>query len=223
MIWRCLALLVSLGAHYAWLSYSDTVQLPQLSGGSQQLPVAMSISMVTVKPAPTPAPKQPPPEKPAEPVAEVVEKPVINDKAKKPVPVKQELPEPEPAEVVEEVDEELIVDAVAEATSIEASDNPPGLESLPVINDAAFRSRPTPPVYPKLALRKRQQGEALVQALVDPEGATLEVKLVRSSGFALLDKSALKAVRGWQFEAARIDGAAISAWVEVPVAFTINR
>lgn len=219
MIWRCLALLVSLGAHYAWLSYSDTVQLPQLSGGSQQLPVAMSISMVTVKPAPTPAPKKPP----AEPVTDVVEKPVIKDTAKKPVPVKQELIEPEPAEVVEEAFEEPIVDAVAEATSIEASDNPPGLESLPVINDAAFRSRPTPPVYPKLALRKRQQGEALVQALVDPEGATLEVKLVRSSGFALLDKSALKAVRGWQFEAARIDGAAISAWVEVPVAFTINR
>lgn len=219
MIWRCLALLVSLGAHYAWLSYSDTVQLPQLSGGSQQLPVAMSISMVTVKPAPTPAPKKPP----AEPVKDVVEKPVIKDTAKKPVPVKQELIEPEPAEVVEEAFEEPIVDAVAQATSIEASDNPPGLESLPVINDAAFRSRPTPPVYPKLALRKRQQGEALVQALVDPEGATLEVKLVRSSGFALLDKSALKAVQGWQFEAARIDGAAISAWVEVPVAFTINR
>jgi protein TonB len=87
----------------------------------------------------------------------------------------------------------------------------------------SYRQAPQPPVYPKTALRRKQQGEVLVQALVSEEGNTEQVEVVRSSGVASLDASALKAVSGWVFEAAKMDGRPIRAWIEVPVAFELRR
>ncbi len=96
-------------------------------------------------------------------------------------------------------------------------------QPLPVVRELRYRQPPRPPVYPKLALRRRQQGEAWVRARVNARGITEAVELLQSSGFELLDQSALSAVQGWQFAAAERDGVAIAAWVEVPVAFEIHR
>ncbi|HBC56320.1 MAG TPA: energy transducer TonB, partial [Gammaproteobacteria bacterium] len=76
--------------------------------------------------------------------------------------------------------------------------------------------------YPRQALRRHQQGEALIRVLVNAEGNTQNVFLQRSSGYAILDRSALHAVKGWNFVAAEEDGEPIDAWVEVPVAFKIQ-
>jgi len=93
---------------------------------------------------------------------------------------------------------------------------------LPVITDPRFRQTPNPPVYPSRARQLGQQGEALIRARVDLAGNPAEVILWRSSGFALLDRAALAAVRQWQFEPARRDGQPIAAWVEVPIRFSLQ-
>ena len=48
------------------------------------------------------------------------------------------------------------------------------------------------------------------------------VRVKRSSGYASLDNSALEAVRAWRFEPARRMGAAVDAWVEIPIRFKLS-
>ncbi|MGE5147266.1 MAG: TonB family protein [Candidatus Eiseniibacteriota bacterium] len=91
-----------------------------------------------------------------------------------------------------------------------------------VLTTARFRAPPAPPVYPKRAVAMAQEGVVLVRALIDTEGNAREIKLWRSSGFALLDEAALHAVRGWAFEPARSAGRAVTAWVEIPVNFQLR-
>ena len=67
-----------------------------------------------------------------------------------------------------------------------------------------------------------QQGTVIVRALVGPDGSADDIVVWRSSGYALLDAAALRAVRGWAFEPASVSGRRITAWVEVPVRFAIR-
>lgn len=85
-----------------------------------------------------------------------------------------------------------------------------------------YRHPPTPPVYPQRSIELNQQGEALVRVRLDPDGSAAEILLWRGSGFALLDRAALTAVRGWQFLPAMRDGRPVAAWVEIPVRFHLR-
>jgi protein TonB len=85
-----------------------------------------------------------------------------------------------------------------------------------------YRHPPTPAVYPPRAVDLGQQGEVLVRVRLDPNGAAVEIVIYRSSGFELLDRAALAAVRGWQFLPAVRDGRAVAAWVEIPVRFHLR-
>jgi protein TonB len=228
------ALLASLVLH--WLIFSQDPaqeQVVQLAGGAQQLPIAVNFSVAAVaqsapsEPVP-PKPEPPKQVKPKQPLKEVV-------KATKTPLVEKTVdsqPQQEVAEVVEvERDVEVEHDTTETpaqqeqlaAQAATTAQQPPGLESIPVVREVSYRQVPQPPVYPKTALRRKQQGEVLVQALVSEEGNTEQVEVVRSSGVASLDASALKAVSGWVFEAAKMDGRPIRAWIEVPVAFELRR
>jgi protein TonB len=85
-----------------------------------------------------------------------------------------------------------------------------------------YRQPPEPPEYPQRARRLRQQGIVMVRALVTPTGAVESVKVFSSSSHPLLDKSALAAVRDWEFVPARNNGQAVESWVQVPVNFVLN-
>lgn len=97
----------------------------------------------------------------------------------------------------------------------------PEAEPVRVVK-AKYREAPRPPKYPRKAKRKKQQGEVLLHALVDSRGVTLEIKVVHSSGFELLDKAALKAAKRWLFEPAKEGGVAIESWVSIPVMFKLS-
>ena len=79
-----------------------------------------------------------------------------------------------------------------------------------------------PPRFPPRALELKQQGTVIVRALVAPDGTSGEIIVWRSSGYALLDAAAVRAVRDWAFEPASVEGRRIAAWVEVPVRFAIR-
>jgi protein TonB len=85
-----------------------------------------------------------------------------------------------------------------------------------------FRVPPRPAAYPPRAIELGHQGEALVRVRLAPDGSAAEIVLWRGTGFELLDKAALAAVRGWQFLPAIRDGHAVAAWVEIPVRFHLR-
>lgn len=79
-----------------------------------------------------------------------------------------------------------------------------------------------PPAYPETARVRGYEGMVLVFAEILSNGRVGKVKIGKSSGYALLDQSALEAVRPWKFEPARKSGAPFTAWVELPIKFTLK-
>jgi protein TonB len=80
-----------------------------------------------------------------------------------------------------------------------------------------------PPAYPGTARQRGYEGDVLIAAEVRADGRIGTVRVKRSSGYASLDDSALEAVRTWRFEPARRMGAAVDAWVEIPIRFKLSR
>ena len=82
--------------------------------------------------------------------------------------------------------------------------------------------RNPPPVYPAEAKRNGQQGVALFRVVVNAGGHAESVTLIKTSGYRILDNSALGAVRKWKFHPATIGGVKVSSTVKVPVRFTLH-
>lgn len=112
--------------------------------------------------------------------------------------------------------------APAEASGSDAGDGAPGAEAMVRARaDVAALNNPKP-AYPLAARRRGMQGRVLLAAHVRMDGVCAEVHLKQSSGYALLDESALEAVRHWRFLPAQRGGVAIDSWVEVPVNFRLE-
>jgi periplasmic protein TonB len=79
-----------------------------------------------------------------------------------------------------------------------------------------------PPVYPRMARRRNYQGTVLLDVRVSAKGTVAEVRLARSSGHGILDRSAMNSVRHWRFEPARRGDRPIETWVQVPVRFELR-
>ena len=103
-----------------------------------------------------------------------------------------------------------------------ASAGQPNKTDLTEINEARYRTPPTPPRYPKRARELNQQGEALLHIRLNPDGNAEEILVWRSSGHVLLDNAALAAARRWEFEPERRGGRAVIAWVKIPVRFSLH-
>jgi TonB family protein len=89
-------------------------------------------------------------------------------------------------------------------------------------SSAGPRALSTPaPVYDEAERRAGHAGEVQVVMRVDTDGKVVEARVARSSGWPVLDASALDAARQWTFEPARdADGKAVAAQVQLPIAFT---
>ena len=55
------------------------------------------------------------------------------------------------------------------------------------------------PLYPRMALRRGLEGSLKVRIKINSQGIPEETILLKSSGFDLLDNSALEAIKGWVF------------------------
>lgn len=78
-----------------------------------------------------------------------------------------------------------------------------------------------PPVYPEMARIRGYEGIVLIAAEILPTGHVGSVKISKSSGYAVLDQSALEAVKPWKFEPAMKSGRPFTIWVEVPIKFVL--
>ncbi|MDQ1315913.1 MAG: periplasmic protein TonB, partial [Pseudomonadota bacterium] len=97
---------------------------------------------------------------------------------------------------------------------------PPATVEAPRFN-AAYLNNP-PPAYPAAARRRGQEGRVLVRAEVLADGRCSQAELKQGSGHQLLDQAALEAVRKWRFVPARQGDQAVTAWVDVPIAFKLK-
>lgn len=113
---------------------------------------------------------------------------------------------------------------------------PPAPPSQAAPSNAPVAATTTPPnftaaylknpgaVYPIGSRRRREQGVVRLRVQVSPEGAPAQVLLDRSSGWPELDAAATDVVKKrWKFAPAKQGDRPVSAWVIVPMEFSLNR
>ena len=139
--------------------------------------------------------------------------PVTEGKAAAPQPTTQAAPPSPSAPLLEAATRPRPTTAVSSRVTTGAA---PGLRATPI-----YRVNPEPP-YPATARRRRQEGLVLLAVRVTAQGRASRIELKQSSGFAALDEAAWQAVRGWEFEPARLGALAVESEIEVPVRFKLT-
>jgi len=79
-----------------------------------------------------------------------------------------------------------------------------------------------PPAYPSIARMRGYEGMVLLAAEIFTDGGVGSLKVKKSSGYEVLDRSAVKAVKTWKFEPGTRLGKPVSMWVDVPVKFILK-
>lgn len=156
-------------------------------------------------------------------IAQPQQQKVVNDH-----PVKETQMDAEPAENQPTETEAAEPEAVAAASIVQktAQADLPAKEEVEQVVEppkfgAAYLHNPAPE-YPSMARRKGEQGRVLLQVLVSENGKAEKVQIDTGSGYSSLDQAALQAVSKWSFIPAKKGNRPVSAYVIVPVKFSLN-
>jgi protein TonB len=127
-------------------------------------------------------------------------------KQDEPEPKEQPLDTPQVAVVVAAADPSTVAFAVPVQGAVAIAPArfataPPPIDSAPpkptkFDPNAATDGKFPPPVYPAIARRNRYQGKTTIELLVDTAGTITSAKVLKSSGYPVLDEAALQAVKG---------------------------
>jgi protein TonB len=219
------AALLAAGLHGAafWVAGPGTRPVLPLARSQSMTINLVSVQALAIPPqAPAPKKIQPPPRpKPTpRPIPKPVPQPVAHRRPDPPPSEPEPTPMAEPEPSAEPADEQPLVETDA--------DDPadPGLfsrqEHGAVQESVPLYDLNPPPVYPRVARRRNFQGTVLLDVRVTAQGTVAEVKVARSSGYSVLDQSALSSVRNWRFEPARQGSRPFETWVQVPVRFELR-
>ena len=119
-------------------------------------------------------------------------------------------------------------DSRADPTETAAAGNrSEGTDAADATGTAVIRAVPlyrqnAPPSYPRHARQRGYEGQVVIDVLVGERGEVVALIISRSSGYALLDRASLEAVRNWCFEPAHLGSRPIAMWVKVPVRFKLE-
>jgi TonB family protein len=78
------------------------------------------------------------------------------------------------------------------------------------------------PLYPQEARKKGYEGEVVLRVEVLISGRVGQIEIKKSSGYELLDRSALTTVKQWRFIPAKKDETPIPLWVNIPIKFQLQ-
>jgi protein TonB len=93
----------------------------------------------------------------------------------------------------------------------------------PVLQEATPEYDKNPvPEYPRRARQLGFEGTVVLNVRINQKGGVEDVKIVVSSGYSLLDQSALRSVKAWLFKPGRRGDQPVAAWVQVPVRYTLE-
>jgi protein TonB len=134
------------------------------------------------------------------------------------------LPKPKPKEIAPEpvpAEEPAIKEVVAPSEPQNSS--PPSPVQLDAEPDyrADYLNNPRPP-YPMVARRMGYNGKVILNVEVLAEGRAGQVLLHTTSGYEILDKSALQTVKTWKFSPAKRFGQPVTQWFLVPIKFSLE-
>lgn len=191
-------------------------------------PKPILVSLVS-NPAPEPklVPLVPPP--PSQLKEKPVEKKVVKNVEQKQLEPVPQVQEQVVEQVVQEVQQEVVQESkaanVVEAAKSVAMEEPKQPEPEPEIEPprfgVAYLNNPAPN-YPNLSKRMGEEGRVLLRVLVSASGKAEGVELEKSSGYERLDNAAIDVVKKWSFIPAKKGKEVLSAYVLVPVKFTLN-
>lgn len=170
-------------------------------------------------------------QKTPEPEVLPIPKPVVKRPVRKVEPKPQPLlaiaePDPAPAPFVAPPapppPAEPVAVAPAEPVAVASAIPPqPPAPVVPPRLNADYLNNPAPH-YPALSRRLGEEGRVVLRVFVDARGIPARIELRSSSGHDRLDGVALDTVRQWKFVPARRGDQAISAWVLVPISFSLR-
>ena len=78
------------------------------------------------------------------------------------------------------------------------------------------------PLYPRFARKRGYQGKVELNLLISQSGKVTDIKLLNSSGFKVLDKSAIKTVSQWLFVPTQLKDQAIDYWYQQNINFQLK-
>ncbi|WP_067515421.1 energy transducer TonB [Endozoicomonas ascidiicola] len=221
-------LLVSIAAHVAAvIALDNEASEPRIiQMGSIQAPVSLSFSTVTQPKVEESAVKdevQPEPEIEVAQKPQPKAKPLLKKRVKKKEPLKKKPePKPEVAEKPKPVEKEQKPVEPAMERTVTKESIAPGLSDEPVMVSEPAIQNWVEPRYPKLAQRRNQQGVVMLDVVVDERGAPLTIDILESSGYPVLDKAAIDAVKRWSFKPEQRNSQFVKSRVHIPVAFEIS-
>lgn len=85
----------------------------------------------------------------------------------------------------------------------------------------SFRSG-AKPAYPQAARKARWEGTVVVRVLINTDGSVASAALRESSGYDVLDESAVQAVSKWSYTPAKKGGVPITSYHDVKVRFRLD-
>lgn len=192
-------------------------EVPMMVSLLNEIPVAPIIDKVEPEPEPPkPLLKPKPIVKKLQP-KRVVETPM-------PQPVVRETPVANP--VLETSVEDSTPEPVAEsvvAKAPEVAEKPAPIREVtePPRFGVSYLNNPKPQ-YPPMSRRIGEEGRVLFKVLVNANGDPETVEVTSSSGSERLDNAAWVAVKQWRFVPAKRNNEAISAYVMVPISFSLD-
>ncbi|MES2317389.1 MAG: TonB family protein [Pseudomonadota bacterium] len=78
------------------------------------------------------------------------------------------------------------------------------------------------PVWPKAALRQEQHGTVTLEFQIAADGTVAVARLIKSSGFPLLDTAAREAIAKCRFKPAMAAGVAVQAWTRMQYVWALE-
>ena len=79
------------------------------------------------------------------------------------------------------------------------------------------------PSYPRFAREQGWEGTAVLRVTIDDDGKVSAVTSQKSSGFSILDESALHTVKQWRFVPAKNGEFAVRSVVDIPIRFDLDQ
>lgn len=94
--------------------------------------------------------------------------------------------------------------------------------SLPAVEARPLYRYNPKPEYPLIARKRGWEGVVLLEVRVAATGQVAKVQVHKSSGYKMLDLSAVKSVRLWKFLPGKSNGEAVASTILIPVHFTLQ-
>lgn len=137
---------------------------------------------------------------------------------------KREVPKTIPEKTVEETDSHFNSEQTASKALLNVEkETASTISPLQMIREAKplYRSNPSPK-YPRIARIRGYQGNVLLDVLVNKNGKVNDLKIYKSSGYPILDRTAASSVKHWLFEPGMIGENKVNMWVRVPIRFELR-